>query len=187
MGVDAANQARRWGSIPAGAQIPRTPLGSRLAALASSGRSKRSGGHCWWRRGIGTRLPRPRPRGSQPAGARPAIKARSNQHSSAQSERKRSRAQPTVAEHSTAIPRAQRSEAQHSDPKHSTAIRSTAQRGNACKGRLWPIKHRGARGVKGHSTAQRKWPFYVRPMGRTSHRAQGFLTAQNPMHNRRGR
>jgi hypothetical protein len=187
--ADAANQARRLGGIPARAQIPRAPLGSRLAALASSGRSGRSGGSGWRRRGTEARLQRPRPPGSQPANARPASKARLYQPRGDQSER--SRARPTVASIAQRS-RAQRSEAQHSDPKHSTAIRSTAirstaQRGNACKGRLWPIKHSGARGVKGHSTAQRKWPFYVKPTGRTSHSAQGFLTAQNPMHNRRGR
>jgi hypothetical protein len=182
------------GSIPARAQIPRAPLGSRLAALASSGRSGRSGGSGWRRRGTEARLQRPRPRGSQPASARPASKARLYQPSSDQSER--SRARPTVASIAQRS-RAQRSEARHSDPKHSTAIRSTAQRsstaiqhsdpaqrGNACEGRLWPVKHSGARGVKGQ--AQRNRPFYVKPTGRTSHSAQVFLTAQNP-HNRRGR
>ncbi len=125
--AETANQALLWGSIPTGAQIPSTQLGSRLAALESSGRSERSGRHGWWRHGIRTRLPRPQPRGSQPADARPASEARTNQRNSAQSERKRSRAQPTVAKHSTAIPSTairstgQRSEAQHSDSKHCTA------------------------------------------------------------------
>ena len=113
--ADAANQARRLGSIPARAQIPRAPLGSRLAALASSGRSGRSGGSGWWRRGTEARLQRPRPRGSQPASARPASKARLYQPSSDQSER--SRARPTVASIAQRS-RAQRSEAQHSEETH---------------------------------------------------------------------
>jgi hypothetical protein len=107
---------------------------------------------------------------------------------------KRSRAQPNVAKHSTA---AERSRAQRSSS--STAIRSTAQRSEAqhsdpaqrsstarkrMRGRLWPIKHSRARGVKGQ--AQRNRPFYVKPTGRTPHSAQVFLTAQNP-HNRHGR
>ncbi len=126
---------------------------------------------------------------SPPKSSHPAKHARHKMRQSEQSEAKRSPPLPSTAQRSraqrssssTAIrSTAQLSEAQHSDPKHSTA-------GKRMQGKvLWPIKHSGARGVKGHSTAQRKWPFYVRPTGRTSHSAQGFLTAQNPMHNRCG-
>jgi hypothetical protein len=159
--ADAANQARRLGGIPARAQIPRAPLGSRLAALASSGRSGRSGGSGWRRRGTEARLQRPRPPGSQPANARPASKARLYQPSGDQSER--SRARPTVASMAQRS-RAQRSEAQHSDLEHSTAIQHSdpaqrsstaiqhsdpAQRGNACEGGYGRSSTAGPGGLKG--------------------------------------
>ena len=93
--------------------------------VAAAGRRRRQRGARARRRSGPERLPRPRPRGSQPAEVFSSSKARPIYVATIRATR--SQAQPTVAKHSTAIP-STAIQLQHSDPKHSTAIRSTAQR-----------------------------------------------------------
>jgi hypothetical protein len=114
---ETANRSRRWGSIPTGAQIPRTPLGSRLAELASSGgvRAELKARLVeTWDRNKTAAPPAAGGEVSPPAPDQPTRHAR---------------ASPIRAKPSTALRcQARHSDPEHSDPKHGTAIRSTAQR-----------------------------------------------------------
>jgi hypothetical protein len=129
-----------------------------MAAAAERRRIQR--GVSAQRRSGPERLPRPQPRGSQPAEVRPSSKARPIYICCANQSKSEAKRSPP---YSTAIPSTD-IQIQHSYPKHSTAIRSTAQR--------YEAQHSGkthARGGYGRSST-------ARPEGGVKHSENGPFT-----------